>query len=140
MIIRRLERKDGKGLPFVIFPDLIGFRNHKPALYIWMTRNEIKKQKNKDKLVFAEISKSILEREKEFIEEEKRKGVFNDDLNYTFWRVVYKEGIVESLNTPKLLSNFSKSRIGRFSKEAHYIIKDPPKAEPCLENFIKYVQ
>lgn len=132
-----MARKDGKGLPYVIFPDIIGCSYNKPAMYLWMDRNEINAQKNKEKLVFAEISKSLLEREKEFIEEEKRKKAYNEALNYSYWRIFYKDGIVEAIVTSKLLVNFSKSKIGKFSKDVHYIIKDVPKEEPCLENFIR---
>lgn len=132
-----MPKKDGKGLPYVIFPDIIGFSYNKPALYFWMYRSEIKVQKNNEKLAFAEISKSLLEREKEFIDEEKHKMLYNHTLNYNYWRIVYKESIVEPIITTKVLANFSKSKIGRFSKDAHYIIKDIPKAEACLENFVK---
>lgn len=102
-----------------------------------MKRDLILSQKNKDKLAFTEIGKSMLEREKEFIDCEKADGMYGEHLNYSFWRIIYKEGIVESLNLTKLLYNFSKSRIGKFAKEVHYIVKDVPKAEPCLENFIR---
>lgn len=102
-----------------------------------MKKETISSQKNKDKLAFTEIGKSMLEREKEFIETEKSQGTYAENLNYSYWRIIYKEGIVESINLTKLLYNFSKSRIGKFAKEVHYIVKDVPKTEPCLENFIR---
>ena len=121
------------------FPDTIGFLCSKPALFMWMKGDSIMSQKNKDKLAFTEIGKLMLEREKEFIESEKQLGSYSERLNYGFWRIVYKEGIIESINLTKLLFNFSKSRIGKFSKEVHYIVKDVPKSEPCLENFIRLI-
>lgn len=136
-IVRRLIKKGAKGLPFVSFPDTIGFIGSKPALYMWIKDDTIMSQKNKEKLAFTEMGKALLEREKEVIDLEKSLGTYKEGINYNYWRIVYKEGIVESINLPRLLYNFSKSRIGKFAKEVHYVVRDVPKEEPCLENFIK---
>jgi uncharacterized protein (DUF1810 family) len=143
-VIGKLAGRLKARLSEIVFPDIIPYYASKPAAFYYMLKGNIKQVKNKEKLAYTDLGKGLVEREKEVVAEQTQRvaKVLGESaaakLVCENWRICYRGDVVEYINTTKLVANFGKSKVGRLSKDVHYVIRDVPKFHLSCEHMIRY--
>lgn len=109
----------------------------KPVAYIYFDKGVLKKVTQKEKLQYSELAKVLLDRDLQLAEEDKALTSGKGSWVYNMWRIVYTDGVVESLSTTRLAMNFGKSRVGKITgKEVHHLIREVPKEKNSIDNMM----